>query len=219
VIPVGIAAASLPAEAEVCQARAQRAGNGPLRLITVGRFIPCRAHADLADVARQLAAQGLDFRWILVGDGTEVARFEDRAQSLGVRDRFELTGSLPFAAVQELLIAADIMVLNAVIAPSGEREALGVSLIEGSALGLPVVSCRVGGIPEIVTDGETGFLVAAGDATALAERILQLARDPDLRLQLGAAAMARARQRFSSERLAAQLEAFYDRVRGLRASA
>jgi glycosyltransferase involved in cell wall biosynthesis len=111
-----------------------------------------------------------------------------------------------------LLWESDIMVHNAIVAPSGEREALGVVLIEAGAMGLPVVSCRVGGIPEAVADGDTGLLADEGDLAGLAERVAMLASDPGLRHKMGLAAMRRARREFDSAFLATKLETVYDRI-------
>ena len=103
------------------------------------------------------------------------------------------------------------MVHNARIDSQGDHESLGVSLMEGGAMGLPVVSCRIGGIPEVVKDGETGFLVDSGDTEAMAERITRLAGDVSLRRRMGEAAMTHVRTVFDSRRLASQMEALYDR--------
>jgi len=132
---------------------------------------------------------------------------------MNLGDRFVVKGSLPFAAVSDLLWTSDIMVHNAMVNPGGGREALGVTLMEAGAVGLPVVSCRVGGIPEVVIDNETGFLVESGDLDAMADKVVLLVKKSDLRCQMGIAAMRHVRKSFDSNLLAAKLENLYDTVR------
>jgi glycosyltransferase involved in cell wall biosynthesis len=84
-----------------------------------------------------------------------------------------------------------------------------VSAIEALAAGRPVVATRVGGVPDVVTDGVDGFLVEPGDTDAAAERLATLARDPALRARLGDAGSANARERYSVERLVDDVDRLY----------
>lgn len=93
--------------------------------------------------------------------------------------------------VPELLSSSSVFVL------SSSSEALPVSVLEAMAAGLPVVATRVGGVPELVVDGETGFLVPPSDAAALAAALQRLLDDPELRARLGAAGRARAEEHFA----------------------
>jgi len=103
------------------------------------------------------------------------------------------------------LAAADVLA-----APS-RNEGMGRALVEGMALGLPVVGSEVGGIPAVIADGETGWLVPPGDAAALAEALVELGRDAALCAKLGAAAAARA-EAFSSRVAHAAMRAIYDEL-------
>lgn len=85
-------------------------------------------------------------------------------------------------------------------------------IIEAMAMGVPVVATRCGGIPEIVVDGETGFLVERGDSTALAQAILRLLSDEDLRKSMGKAARKRAVELFAWEKIAANLLNYYKKI-------
>jgi glycosyltransferase involved in cell wall biosynthesis len=104
---------------------------------------------------------------------------------------------------------------DAMILPS-INEGTPVSAIEALAAGRPVVATRVGGVPDVVREGEDGFLVEAGDVDALAERLARLAADPELRERLGAAGRARVVPRYSVERLVDDIDLLY---RSLLASA
>lgn len=213
VVPVGIDPNEFPPMDTMTQRRRDRQ-DPPLRILSVGRLIDVKAPHLLPHVARLLLDGGLEFEWTLVGDGPLGPQVAENIRKLGVAGCFRATGALPFEKVRCLMAKADLMVHNAVVAPDGGREALGVALIEAQAMGLPVVSCRVGGIPEVVADGETGRLVEEGDLDGLAGEILVLARDGDLRLAMGTAAMRRARTVFDSARLAAATEELYDELTG-----
>lgn len=212
VIPVGIDTTALPAANAVRERRKPRVTEAPLRLITVGRMIACKAPQDLPRIARALQDAGVPFEWIVVGDGPLMEDFRKSAERLGVRDRFVVKGSIPSADVQALLWESDLMVHNAVVAESGEREALGVVLMEAGAAGLPAVSCPIGGIPEIVRDGEGGVLVESGRPEAMAAAVADLAVRPEVRTAMGLAAMERVRRLFDSESLALRLEELYDHL-------
>jgi len=129
-----------------------------------------------------------------------------------VANCFAVRGNLPFDELDELRWNSDILVHHAVVAPDGGRECLGVALLEAQAVGIPVVSCRVGGIPEAVADGETAFLVEEGDLEGMAKRILLLCGNPAQRSAMGLAGMRRARSEFDSTRLARSLGDVYDRI-------
>jgi glycosyltransferase involved in cell wall biosynthesis len=100
---------------------------------------------------------------------------------------------------------------SALILPS-HAENLPVSVIEAMAMGLPVVTTPVGGVPEVVTDGHNGFLIQPGDHLALADRIVRLARDPELRRTMGQTNAAKARQQFHPALFAARMQRIYHGV-------
>ena len=158
----------------------------PPRIVTVGRLA---APKDALTLVRALAALGpLPFRALLVGDGPDRTAVEAEIRSLGLGDRVEPAGSR--ADVPALLAGADVFVL------SSRSEGAPFSILEAMAAGLPVVATDVGGVRELVADGETGLLVPAEDPARLAEALRSLLADPALRRRLGAAGHARARERF-----------------------
>jgi glycosyltransferase involved in cell wall biosynthesis len=160
--------------------------DGVPTLVTVGRL---KAPKDPLTLVRALASlNGASFRAVIAGDGPERARVAEELDGLGLAGSVELVGER--GDVPELLAAADVFVL------SSRSEALPMSIIEAMAAGLPVVSSGVGGVPELVADGETGFVVPPGDPAALAGALSRLIADPDLRRRMGTAGRARAETLF-----------------------
>jgi glycosyltransferase involved in cell wall biosynthesis len=102
--------------------------------------------------------------------------------------------------------AFDIFVMSSI------TEGLGTSLLDAMAAGKPIVATTAGGIPEVVVDGVTGFLVAPRDDAAMAAAIVKLLKDPELRQRMGQAGLARARERFSAERMLQETLKVYQRV-------
>ena len=99
-----------------------------------------------------------------------------------------------------------------VVALASTWEGLGLALVEAAQHGRPVVATRVGGIPEVVGDGETGLLVPPGDASALASAMARLLGDANLRRRMAAAGRARVAQHYSLDAVVARTEAFYREV-------
>jgi glycosyltransferase involved in cell wall biosynthesis len=137
----------------------------------------------------------------MVGDGPDRDAIEQRAHDLGVvRDTL-------FLGYQED-VAPFYSAFDAFVLPSA-NEGTPVTAIEALAAGRPVVATRVGGVPDIVRDGEDGFLVEAGDVDGLAERLAALAADPGLRAQMGEAGRARVFPRYAVARLVDDVDKLY----------
>ena len=169
-------------------------------VVAVGRLVPVKGFDVLIDALPALVAAAPDARVILVGDGPERGPLEQRATALGVADRVWFAGTQ--RDVARYVAAADVLA-----APS-RNEGMGRVLVEAMALGVPVVASAVGGIPDVVADGEHGRLVPADDAGSLAEALIALGCDPILTAKLGSAAVEGA-ARFSTEVAEARLLGLY----------
>jgi glycosyltransferase involved in cell wall biosynthesis len=143
-------------------------------------------------------------RLVLGGDGLLAGDLARQVAELGLQQRVELCGFV--ADVPGFLSRAGLFAL------ASRSEGLGLVLVEAMAAGRPVVATRVGGIPEVVVDGETGLLVPPGDPGALAAGIQRLLDDPDLARRMGEAGQQRAQALFSAERMAAQTGALYEEL-------
>ena len=179
------------------EARELYGADGPT-LAFAGRLTAAKA----LDVAFDAVAQVDGVTLLVAGDGEERVRLAARAPA-----NVRLLGSLDRRAVLELFRASDAALL------SSAWENFPHALVEALAVGTPVLATSVGGIPEIVVDGENGLLVPAGDADALAGAIRRFFADGDLRARLAAAAAPSA-ERFAPERTVEQLEAILQKAAG-----
>jgi glycosyltransferase involved in cell wall biosynthesis len=151
--------------------------SGPT-LAFAGRLGPQKS----LDVALEAVAELPDVTLVVAGDGPDRGPLERRARELGVDGRARFLGSVPRDGVLRLFRAADASVL------SSSWENLPHAVLEALAVGSPVIATSVGGVPEVVRDGENGLLVQARDPHALAEAIRRFFEDDDLRARLAAAA-------------------------------
>jgi colanic acid/amylovoran biosynthesis glycosyltransferase len=167
---------------------------GVPHIVCVARLAQCKNHKLLLEALAILRDRGVEFRCVLVGDGP------GREELDGLRKQFQLVPwvELVGAAEQDEVLAwwqrATIAVL------SSESEGTPVSLMEAGACGVPSVATAVGGVPELIADGVTGFVTRPGSAGALAEALERLLRNPVLARRLGAAARLRVSEKFSLAR-------------------
>lgn len=160
------------------RARALTAGE-PLRLLSVARLIEKKG-ISYALAALQLAQQQLPvpFEYHIVGDGPLRAQLEGEVDALGLRDRVRFHGSLDSARVQALMQSMHGFLAPSVTAANGDMEGIPVALMEAMAQGVPVISTKHSGIPELVRDGDTGRCVPERDAAALAAALVEWAQAP-----------------------------------------
>ncbi len=182
--------------------RPDESERAPGTVLFLGRLGHRKGSYDLLEAAARIIARRPDMHLLLGGDG-ELAQVRARATELGLADHVELLGWVRGEDKARLLAAATVYLL-----PS-YNEGLPVSVLEAMAAALPIVTTPVGGIPEAVTDGVEGFLVAPGDIGALADRLDQLLGDVQLRRRMGEAARHKVEVAFSASAVLPQLEAMY----------
>jgi glycosyltransferase involved in cell wall biosynthesis len=144
--------------------------------------------------------------FLVIGDGTSGRQLKSLANDLHLAESVHFLGERP--DIPDLLAALDILVM------SSYTESFPNAILEAMAMGKPVVATNVGGIPEVVEEDRTGFLVPARDPKAIAERVLSLCRDSARRLQMGRAARAHVENNFTVQAVTARLEGIY--IRSLR---
>jgi N-acetyl-alpha-D-glucosaminyl L-malate synthase BshA len=140
----------------------------------------------------------------MVGDGSERTNVEHKARGLGVFDKCVFVGKQP--NIVDYLSAADVLLL-----PS-EQESFGLAALEAMACEVPVIASRVGGLPEVVTDGETGFLSDVGDVDKMAQDAAKLLTDAVLRREMGKRARESAVSRYRTDIVIPKYLEFYERV-------
>jgi glycosyltransferase involved in cell wall biosynthesis len=175
---------------------------GKMRVGMIARMNdPCKNHSGFLKTAAILAKRYENVEFVLVGDGPLRESFEQMARELGVADRTVFLGARD--DIPAILAALDILIL-----PS-RSESLPNIIIEGMAAGMPVVATQVGGIPELVLEGETGFLVAADDEVGMANAVERLLLSAELRAGFGEKAQRLANANYRMSRIRDQFEELY----------
>ena len=196
--------AALPAP----ESRTRTAGGGGVpTVLFVGRLVERKGVTHLIEAVARLRERSL--RLEVVGDGPERPRLEALAHSRGVADRVMFRGKISDAELRRAYAAADVFVLPSVLDARGDTEGLGVVLLEAMNYAVPVIASRIGGIVDIVADGETGLLVPPGDETALASALERVLSDPALARRLGEAGRERLAERFNWDAITARWDAVY----------
>jgi glycosyltransferase involved in cell wall biosynthesis len=171
-----------------------------LQIVNVGRAVPEKGQAVLIQALAELARRGVEARLTVVGDGPQLAELRELADHLGLAGSVEFTGAVGQGEIVTYYERADVFAM-----PSF-AEGVPVVLMEAMATGLPVVSTRITGIPELIDDGESGFLVRPGRADELAsalERVLGATAEE--RAEMGRAGRAKVEAEFAVEPVAQQL--------------
>ena len=189
-----------------CPAHRQSFETGPPWIVCVARQVKVKNLGLLLEACSELRRRGVRFRCAMIGDGPCRAELEEARERLGLVDAVEMPGSAEQGEVVKWWQRATVGVLTS------HNEGMPVSLMEAAACGAPLVATRVGGVPELVRDGETGLLVPAGDLRSLADALERLLCDAALRARFGAAARQRAVEQFSVARQVDQLLALWSEI-------
>src|SRR3984893_7294288 len=182
----------------------------PPLIVAVGRLIAKKGLAGLIRACGLLVERGRLVQCEIIGEGPLENELRAQIEQLNLQDRVALSGAKPQREVRQRLAAASVFVLPSVVDAEGGMDNLPTVIMEAMATGLPVTSTDVGGIPEMVVQNETGFLVRPGDAGALAGAIEKVIDDRLLAQRLGEAGYERAQRLFSIEKNVHELCALGD---------
>lgn len=177
-----------------------RPENAVFTVATVARLNHMKGHRYALGAVAMLRDQGITVRYRIAGDGPDRAQIEEEVTRLRLSDQIQMTGALGEADILTMLHEADALVLSSF----GQGEAAPVTVMEAMACGLPVVCSRIGGTPDMITDGMDGFLVDQRDVAGIAACLSRLIAEPEFRRQMGQAARQTALNRFD-RRLNARL--------------
>ena len=175
-------------------------GAAPPLFIAVGRFTEKKAPQITISAFAKVLNAWPNARLRMIGEGPLLDQCKVLADNLGISSAIEFLGAQDHSVVEREMQNARCFVQHSVVAPSGDCEGTPVSILEAGATGLPVVSTRHAGIPDVVLEGQTGFLVSEGDESGMADRMIQLAGQPELARIMGSAAREHIRANFSKHR-------------------
>ncbi|HEX3421667.1 MAG TPA: glycosyltransferase family 4 protein [Candidatus Udaeobacter sp.] len=193
--------------------RADFSSTPPL-IVAVGRLIPKKGFGDLIRACAMLVERGKSFRCEIFGEGPLKNELQTQIDELRLQNNVALTGAKPQTELRRRLAAANVFVLPSVVDPDGGMDNLPTVIMEAMATGLPVVSTNIGGIPEMVIENQTGFLVQSGDTSAMANAIETLIGDLPMATKFGLSGHEHARVLFSIEKNVRELCALIESGRG-----
>jgi len=190
----------------------ERIKGEPTTILTIGRLVEKKGHEYAIRAFAKVAATRKDIRYLIVGDGPQRSLLETLAAELGVKDRVEFLGEINQDEAAELYRKSHIFLLPSVTAADGDQEGVPVVLMEAQATGLPVISTKHAGIPEVVEDGKTGYLVGEKDTDALAEKLGYLIEHPEQWPKMGEAGRKLVEEKYDSNKLNKELAGIYIRL-------
>ncbi len=192
----------IPVDGQTCHSQ----NGSQFRILAVSRISPVKGVRHTIAAFASVAAEMPDAVLEIIGDGEELAACVELAKKFKVADRVIFHGSLPISAVYAAMRNADLFVQHNIRTADGQEEAIGGSPIEAAAHGLPVIGTRSGGVAESVVHGATGLLGQPGDEKFMAESMLHLYRNPELRSRYGSAGRERAKNLFDLRKQNRKLE-------------
>ena len=185
-------------------------------ILHVARLVEVKGTEFLIRAFGKLAPKHSDVQLVIIGDGALKRALQTLVKSLQLEHRIHFLGALAHAQVLAWMRKAAMLLLPSVRTATGRVEGLGMVMLEAAATGIPVIGSHVGGIPEAVIDGRTGFLVPERDVDILARRMDDLLADPAMRHCMGDRARAFIELKFDIRQQTRILEDFYDAVRSSR---
>ncbi|MCM3633036.1 MULTISPECIES: N-acetyl-alpha-D-glucosaminyl L-malate synthase BshA [Paenibacillus] len=191
---------------EVTQLRGDYAAPHEKILMHISNFRPVKRVSDVLDIFDKVQ-QELPAKLLLVGEGPELTKIQCKVKALGLEDKVLFLGKQEDVA--QVISMADILLL-----PS-EKESFGLVALEAMACGVPTIGSTAGGIPELVTHGETGYLAPIGDVDAMSQYAIELLKDEKRYRSVVEACIERARNEFCNDRITHEYESIYYKVLGL----
>lgn len=174
-------------------------------IIHVSNFRPVKRVPDVIKAFAGIQEQ-MPAKLLLVGDGPEMKAVCSLAGELGIRDKVLLLGKQE--RVEELYSMSDLMLLLS------EKESFGLVALEAMACGVPCIGTNVGGIPEVIEDGQTGYICELGDIKSITEKAAELLSNPEMHQRFAMNSIERAEQKFSAEQIVSEYENIYYKLVG-----
>ncbi len=178
-------------------------------VLHVARLVEKKGTEYLIHAFAKVAAQNPEVELTIIGDGPLRTSLKSLTQALGMNERIRFMGPQPHTEVMTMMRKAAMLVLPSVTANTGDAEGLGMVLLEAAALGLPLIGTQHGGIPEVIEDGKTGYLIPERNMDLLAQRMSELLANRDMRLNMGRNGRALVETRFDIRKQTIKLEKLY----------
>ena len=185
------------------------------RLLGIGRFVEKKGWNYAIEAVARLVKSGRNVRYSIVGDGALRSDVEQKIAECGIKDSVTLLGWCEHQEITRLLEESHILLAPSVTASDGDQEGIPNVLKEAMAMGLPVISTWHSGIPELVADGVTGYLVPERDVEALTDRLVYVCDHPEGWVEMGEKARAKIDAEFDTESINNTLEEIYISLTGL----
>ena len=180
-----------------------------IRILSIGRLVAKKGFEYGIKAVAQLIQKYPQIQYTIVGEGEEEGRLKDLVSSLRLENHVCLLGQKVHDEVEALVAVSDIVLVPSVTSDKGDEEGIPTALKEAMISGMPVVSTYHAGIPELVIDGESGFLVEQRDVQGLAQRLSHLIEDPELCRKMGQAGRKRIIEKFELKQLSKELVDIY----------
>ena len=180
-----------------------------VKILTVGRLVEKKGITYAIEAFSKIQERHQNTELRIIGDGPLKDEISGRIAELKLEDKIVMLGEQTKLAVIHEMMGADIFFLPSLTAENGDREGIPVSIIEAQATGLPVASTVHSGIPEAVVEGKSGFLVPEKDTEAMAERLITLITNPELRIEMGKTGRSHVEKYFDQQRELDQLEELF----------
>jgi len=184
----------------------------PYRILSIARLVDKKGLPTVFRALRNLLDQGISLHYTLIGDGEERRSILKHLHNLGLETVSTWLGTQPHQRVIDEYSKADLFVLGCEVASNGDRDGIPNVFLESMAMGVPVLATRVSAIPEILEDGLTGLLVDPGEHEAMAQCMVKLLSDEELRYRIIAAARRRVREEFNNRELIQKLAAVFEQA-------
>jgi len=170
------------------------------QIIAVGRFVEKKAPHLVIESFKKVLERFPEMKLIFAGEGDLLAHCQELVIELGIKENVEFPGVISPDTLRKYLSESLIFVQHSITAQDGDMEGTPVAILEASGAGLPVVSTKHAGIPDIIIDGETGFLVEEKDTNDMAEKIIFLLQNPKLAQKMGSQGKKNIKENFSFQR-------------------
>ncbi len=189
--------------------RTKKENGTDLTILSIARLVPKKGIEYAIKVIDELSKKHSNIRYLVIGDGYLRNELEKLVSELNLSDRINLLDSMPHENIIDYLNQTDIFLAPSLEAENGDQEGTPVVILEALAMSIPVVATKHSGIPELVSDNETGFIVAEKNTEALIEKLSYLILNPELRNKFGQTGRSRIMKNFSINLLNRQLIQLY----------